>query len=196
MRCLESRRVYFNLLDWRGQHRRRKTRQYFAGLVVLGLCVWLIQAWALTNHQSQLAQAESAVQTKTQTLNALSDELDGLEDQAAASSARQPRWVEDTEALSAIHALTEAREEVWVGIVDVRPEWVWLDRVVQYMAPSHDERTVPTHRVLIHGRGLTPGEVVGYQARLAARLPDLRIELIDQQQNPQGLSDFVMGIGP
>lgn len=186
----------FNLLDWRGQIRRRKTRQYFVLLALLGACVGVIQAWIAEGHQHQLVDTQREVQHRQALVDGLSDELDGLERDVAKAQAREPGLVEDIEALVAIGSLTESQQATWQAIVAARPAWVWLDRVVHHLAePAQQGRALSTS-VRVEGRGLTSAEVLDYQARLAERLPGRRIELLDQQQNAQGLSDFVVGIGP
>ena len=186
----------FNLLDWRGQIRRRKTRQYFALLVVLGACVGVIQVGVSTTHQHQLADTQREVQHLQALVDARGDELDGLERDVATAQARESGLVEDIEALVAIGSLTESQQPTWHAIVAARPAWVWLDRVVHHLAEPAQQGRAPSTSVRVEGRGLTSAEVLDYQARLAERLPGRRIELLDQQQNAQGLSDFVVGIEP
>lgn len=188
--------MQFNLLDWRGQIRRRKTRQYFALLLVLGACVGVIQAWIFETHQHRLADTHQEVQDLKARVDAQGDELDGLERDVANAEARGPGLADDIEALVAIGSLTKSQQPTWHAIVAARPAWVWLDRVVHHLTePAQQGRALSTS-VRVEGRGLTSAEVLDYQARLAERLPGRRIELLDQQQNAQGLSDFVVGIGP
>ena len=188
--------MLFNLLDWRGRARRIKTRRYLVMLAMLGIGIALSQAWIASRHQARLIAAEQTLKRQNAEFDTLNQTLDRLTEAVADQEARAADWTRDIDTLTAIASMTEPDTGVLEVMIRARPNWVWLDRATHYLIQPSSPDAMPTRALRVEGRGLTAAEVLAYQARLAERLPHQHVELLDQQQNAQGLSRFVLELRP